>query len=276
MKISDWLDSSTRQLREADIPTARLDAEIILAHTLRKPRTWLHAYGDNEIDGREVEIADARIDLRITRVPLAYIIGHKEFYGRSFFVNTATLIPRPESEALIGIFLGLTLEDGARVVDVGTGSGALGITAALERPQTKTTLIDVDNRALEVARKNAKQLGTDVEYMRSDLLEAYMFKPDVVLANLPYVDETWETSPELMHEPDLALYASDNGMALIKKLFDQLHSRWPDEEMHILIEADPKQHHALAHYAEKLGYRLEQASGFIAHFVADRVEGVRT
>ena len=99
--ISDWLTDATAALQRAHLPTARLDAEVILAHTIRRPRTFLHAHSEEPLLPRHEEIANARIDLRCDRVPVAYIVGHKEFYGRNFKVTTATLIPRPESEALI-------------------------------------------------------------------------------------------------------------------------------------------------------------------------------
>ena len=99
--VKDWIDDATRQLQHASIPSARLDAELLLAHTIRKPRTWLHAHTDDTLESRQVEIAQARLDLRLDRVPVAYIIGHKEFYGHTFKVTTATLIPRPESEILL-------------------------------------------------------------------------------------------------------------------------------------------------------------------------------
>src|SRR4051812_7228925 len=98
--INDWLADATRQLVFADIPSARLDAELILAHTLRKNRSYLHAHPEEALTDRSIEIANARLALRIERVPVAYIIGHKEFYGHKFLVTTATLIPRPESETL--------------------------------------------------------------------------------------------------------------------------------------------------------------------------------
>ena len=99
--IRIWLRDAAEQLANALIPSALLDAEIILAHTLRKSRTWLHAHGDEPIDPRQQEIAEARLQLRLERTPVAYIIGHKEFYGRLFKVTPASLIPRPESQGRI-------------------------------------------------------------------------------------------------------------------------------------------------------------------------------
>jgi release factor glutamine methyltransferase len=147
MQLKDWLDSATNQLAAIGIKSARLDAEIILDHTISKNRTYLHAHDDELLDGRSMEIADARLALRLDHVPIAYIIGHKEFYGRKFQVTTATLIPRPESETLIDMLRDLLpknqplfSEQKIRLVDVGTGSGNLGITAKLEFPELHVTL----------------------------------------------------------------------------------------------------------------------------------------
>ena len=101
MTIAEWMTHAAAALQSAGIPSARLDAEIILAHTLKKSRTYLHAHDDETLEARELEIADARLALREDRTPVAYIIGHKEFYGRPFKVTPSTLIPRPESEMII-------------------------------------------------------------------------------------------------------------------------------------------------------------------------------
>lgn len=260
--IDAWLEQAIRQLIEATIPSARLDAELILAHTLRKPRTWLHAHGDEPLSARHQEIANARIDLRRDRVPLAYIIGHKEFYGRQFEVTTATLIPRPESEVMIELLGELPLQDGNRLVDVGTGSGCLGISAKLEHPGLEVTLVDIDTHALVVAQKNADQHEARLTTLKSNLLAGYPYSPDIVLANLPYVDQEWERSPETDHEPPLALFAEDNGLKLIKQLIDQCAIKLLPGG-HLLIEADPRQHHFITTYAESRRLTLVGTRGFI-------------
>ena len=111
MNISDWLRSATKRLKDIGIESPRLDAELILAETLRKPRTYLHAHLDEDIDPRRIDIAEARLDLRKDRVPIAYIIGHKEFYGREFHVTPSVLIPRPESEDIVTTFLDIAAGD---------------------------------------------------------------------------------------------------------------------------------------------------------------------
>lgn len=251
-KISYWLRDAADQLAAAGILSALLDAEIILAHTLRKSRTYLHAHGDEKLSYRTVEIADARLDLRLDRTPIAYIIGHKEFYGRLFKVSPAVLIPRPESEIMIELLA--KFHDGTkkRLVDIGTGSGALAITAKLEHPELDVTASDIDARALAIAEENARTLGAKVRFFTSDLFDVLPGKFDYILANLPYVDESWERSLETNTEPAGALFAPDGGLATIKQfimsLDDKLHPGG-----HAYIEADPEQHDAIIDLAKTRG-----------------------
>jgi release factor glutamine methyltransferase len=267
--IKDWLHTATAELVAAGIPSAKLDAEIILGHTLRCSRTYLHAHDDEPLSPRQHEIADARLRLRLDRIPVAYIIGHKEFYGRIFRVTPATLIPRPESEMIITLLkeyaaqtkldLHSTIE---RLVDVGTGSGCLGITAKCELPELDVTLIDVSRHALTVASNNASRLGAEVHTLRSNLLSDYPFTATYMLANLPYVDEQWERSPETDHEPALALFADDEGLDLIYKLLDQAPSRMTPNGL-LFIEADPRQHAAIIKAAKNRGFTHEESRDFI-------------
>jgi len=268
LTVNDWLAEATHQLVFKNVPSARLDAELLLAHTLRQPRTWLHGHGDDELEDRMIEIANARLDLRIDRVPVAYIIGHKEFYGRRFKVTTATLIPRPESEALIELLKkalpkneSLLNERPLRLVDVGTGSGILGITAKLEHPELDVTLADISRHALKVAATNATTLQADVALLQSNLLAEYPFVADIIVANLPYVNPEWERSPETNHEPPLALFAEKNGLALIFELLTQTKAKLVNGGK-LLLEADPEQHPEIVKEAIKNGLVLTETNDY--------------
>lgn len=255
MTISDWLRDATKQLKDIGIESNRLDAELILAHTLRKPRTYLHAHLDEEIDERRYDIANARLDLRLERTPLAYITGHKEFYGRSFAVTPSVLVPRPESEILVTWLLELTAGEitPKKLIDIGTGSGVLGITAKLERPHLDVLLTDIDAKALATAARNAERFGAHVVTRRDNLLDTQGYQADYIIANLPYVDAAWsDTSPELRHEPEHALYAPEGGLRLIYQLLPQLE-RWLIPGGIALLEADPTQHTAIRESAQSHG-----------------------
>lgn len=263
LSVKDWLDDATKQLVFANIGTARLDSELILAHTLRQNRSYLHAHQDDILSARDLEIANARLDLRLDHVPVAYIIGHKEFYGRRFRVSTATLIPRPETEALLDLLAealpknsALITEAPLRLVDVGTGSGILGITAKLEYPELDVTLVDISRHALKVAEQNARSLHAEVTTLRSDLLANYVFVADIILANLPYVDPDWERSKETQHEPEEALFAANGGKALIFELLSQTNAKLATGGT-LILEADPEQHEAIKSEAKKYGLLLQ-------------------
>lgn len=261
--IKSWLAAATKELEAHHITSAYLDAEIILSHTIRKPRTYLHAHPDDELELRFREIADARLLLRTDRVPIAYIIGHKDFYGRRFKVTTSTLIPRPETEDIIPIVKKLVpqnlslFDESFRIVDVGTGSGCIGITLKLELPEAEVTLLDISPHALKVAASNASQLGAEVQGIKSDLLQSYPFRSNIIVANLPYVDSTWERSPETNHEPEVALFATDGGLALIKKLIHQASARLAPDG-YLVLEADPSQHAEIVQIGIKHGFHLYQ------------------
>ena len=260
--INEWLEEATRQLAKASINSARLDAELILAHALQKDRTYLHAHSDDLLELTVQQKADAQLTRRLKYTPIAYIVGFKEFYGRRFSVTTNTLIPRPESEAIIDNLKELidsslmpAVGKRLRLIDVGTGSGCLGITAKLEFPELKVTLTDISPPALEVARTNAQRLHADVALLESDLLQSYHLQADIIIANLPYVDSAWEVSPDTIHEPSIALFADDGGLTLIRKLIDQAVSVLTPQGL-LLLEADPRQHRLIIARASHQGFRL--------------------
>lgn len=263
MTITQWLAHATAHLAQADIPSSRLDAEIILAHTLRKSRTYLHAHGDDTIDSRQHDIADARLQLRLDRTPIAYIIGHKEFYGRTFRVSPSVLIPRPESEAMIALLREYATTHTVReLVDVGTGSGCLGITAKLELPSAHVTLIDISRHALKVAESNAAHLRAEVRLVKGDLLREYPLVADAILANLPYVDPEWERSPETNYEPKEALFAADHGLALIRELLQQAPAHLSNVGS-LFIEADETQHGSIIQLGAEMGFSYILTHGLI-------------
>lgn len=258
-KLKDWLKSSVNLLKVSNIPSPYLDAELILMHTLKCNRTFLHANNDIALSNEELKIATSLLERRINREPIAYLVGQKEFYSRNFLVTKDTLIPRPESEQIIEFLKSLNLSNitNPKLADVGTGSGCLGITAKLERPELDVTLIDISSKALEVSRQNIQQFNAKATIIKNDLLNNIKLSFDIIIANLPYVNKKWERSPETSHEPGIALFAEDNGMELIKKLFSQCTTRL-NQDGYLIIEADPIQHIQLIDFA--LDYNLELIS----------------
>lgn len=261
--LHKWLVRAAGELAAANIPTSRLDAEILLAHVLETGRSWLHAHGDEVLDHKVEKRATKLLNQRIQRIPIAYLTGHKEFYGRDFIVTPDVLIPRPETETLIELAKELHL--GGQLLDVGTGSGCIGLTLALENG-CAPTLSDVSPAALAVTRQNAETLKINATLIESNLLNHWLTREvppfDIITANLPYVDRAWERSKETDHEPVLALFADDHGLALIFQLITQT-PRVLRSGGFLLLEADPEQHPAIIDYAQQNGLVPETVRDYI-------------
>ncbi len=263
--VDTWLAAAAAQLRTAGIASSRLDSELLLSHVLQRPRHWLHAHGDSILSQAHQMQAEQLLTRRLRHEPLAYLVGHKEFYGRDFVVSPAVLVPRPETEQMIALLLQLIQPTQRTIADVGTGSGILAITAQLELPQCQVDAYDISPEALTIAQRNAQQHGaTSVKFIQSDLLAAAQQRYDVILANLPYVNPAWQRDDrETAHEPALALFAKDDGLALISTLLAQTE-RWLAPGGLLILEADPCQHsriiaraamHQLTHVRSE-GYAL--------------------
>lgn len=243
MNVSSWLN---------DAPIDRLDNELIIAHALGRDRTFVHAHPEYEFTEAEHDQIQVATKRRASGEPLAYILGRKEFYGRNFLVTPATLIPRPETEALID--LAKTLRP-SKILDVGTGSGCIAITLALELPKTEVEAVDISKPALRVAQENAQKLGAKVVFFQSDLLKNTQ-KYDLIIANLPYVDKNWDwLSKELDFEPQNALFADDGGLALIKKLIREAPAHL-NKNGHLILEADLSQHQKIADFAADNSFKI--------------------
>ena len=263
--VDTWLAAAAAQLRTADIASSRLDSELLLSYVLQRPRHWLHAHGDSTLLHEQQVQAEQLLTRRLQHEPLAYLVGHKEFYGRDFVVSPAVLVPRPETEQMISLLLQLIQPTQRTIVDVGTG--ILAITAQLELPQCQVDAYDISPEALAIAQRNAQQHGTtSVNFIQSDLLAAAQQRYDVVLANLPYVNPTWQRDDrETAHEPALALFAKDDGLALISTLLAQTE-QWLAPSGLLILEADPCQHSRII--ARATAYQLThmQSEGYALAF----------
>lgn len=280
-KLNDTLLASITSLTRQQIPTPQLDAEVLLAHTLRVSRSWLHAHSNDELTQEQVRVFEKLIERRLNREPVSYITGTKEFYGREFIVTPDVLIPRPETEDLVELSIETAYNIphtsyhpyGLNAVDVGTGSGAVGLTVLAQSPRINDMyLLDISPKALAVAKQNNRTLFhlKRIQYYESDLLSKLIYPEmvpfDIVIANLPYVDKTWETSPETAHEPALALYADQNGLALIFQLIEQSTVALR-QFGYLLLEADPEQHQAIISFALNHGFAHKTTRGYAMSFM---------
>ena len=266
MTVQEFLSQATRTLQDAGIETARLDVLILLEDATEMSRATLLAHPDTSISAQQLEVLNNNITQRKRHTPLAYIRGRCMFYGREFAVNKHVLIPRPESEALIDCLKQLPLGGTPRIADIGTGSGCLGITAALELLGAEVFLYDIDADALQVAKKNTQKRHVDIRLKQQDLLQDCDEQFDVVLANLPYVPENYPVNQAVEFEPKLALYSGSDGLGHYRKLWRQLGDM-TYLPTHVISESLPEQHKALAALARTAGYALEHTQDFAQHFV---------
>ncbi len=208
------LERATERLTDSETP--RLDAELLLTSALGCDRAALVMRSDDELDPASVARYDALVGRRAAHEPVAYILGYKDFRNLRLHVDRRVLIPRPETELLVEV--GLTLPHRARVVDVGTGSGAIALALKDERRDLEVSATDVSVGALEVARENAVRLGLEVRFVLGDLLAGV--PADAVLANLPYVATDGPPLPPDVsrHEPTGALFAGTDGLLQIRRL----------------------------------------------------------
>jgi len=215
-----------RLLQDPDGSVDRFDREVLLAHAIDRDRAWIWSHLDDQVENpKHLEQYDQLLAQRTRGHPVAYLLGYREFYARRFYVSPEVLIPRPETELLIELALDLLPKEKARVIDVGTGSGAIGLTLAAERPEWAVLASDLSESALAVASINRDQLALDrVELAHCDLLSGLSDRRfDLVISNPPYVAEgdPHLDSGDLRYEPAIALASGHDGLDLIRLLINQ-------------------------------------------------------
>jgi release factor glutamine methyltransferase len=246
--VLDLLKWTTEHLNRQGIDTARLDAEILLAHALGMKRLDLYLNYEKPISQDERSVFRELVNRRAKqRVPVSQLLGEREFWSMRFLVNSDVLTPRPETEVLVSAALDAMpdLERAYRVLDLGTGSGAIALAIANERPAAQLTASDVSISALKVARTNADQLQLKdrVRFVEGSLFAALPGEIfDLVIANPPYIarSERAVLPPELSHEPEEALFGGEDGYAVIRPLVAQVGTALIEGGL-FLVELDPRQ-----------------------------------
>lgn len=262
MSIEQWLKDATAQLGKAGIATARLDALLLLEDAMAKDRAWLLAHPETIVSKENCTLLTQQLRRRAMHEPIAYIRGFSDFYGRRFTVSNKVLQPRPESEAIIEQLMSLPITNGMTLADVGTGSGALGITAKLVRPGLSVTLIDIDTEALLVAKINSEKHKTELTLVHNNLL-AGLQPFDIILANLPYVPIDYALNEAARHEPSIAIFGGADGLDLYRTMFKQLEL---SPAKYIITEALPFQQNTLATIAQAANYRSLGGDDFVQTF----------
>ncbi len=266
--IQEVLSSGTKYLEERQIDEARHSMQSLLMHVLGCDKTWLYLHYQDPIEEQKLTPLRDLLRQRGQGVPLQHLLGSVEFYRRDFTTDSRALIPRPETEELVEMALqACEKKEGMRILDMGTGSGIIGITLALELADYKPMVVmaDISDAALSLALQNATALAAPVKTYRSDLFslwqdenpESSAVTPpsdfELVLANLPYVPEGEAGSIELSHDPATALYGGEDGLDIVRRFLKDALPHLASRAL-VMLEVGHDQGHAVAALMQELGY----------------------
>lgn len=278
MTIKQALIKYSKLLKDKKITFADLDAEVILAYILKKPKEYLFSHSENNLTTKQLNDVKAFIQRRVKGEPVAYLTNHKEFFGLDFYVDKRVLIPRPETEILVEEVIKYVNNKSSRcescshqskarlsttrqkltICDIGTGSGCIAISLAKHLPHASIMATDISKPALNVAKKNAQKHNVKIKFLQSDLLESVSKnKIDILIANLPYLDDDYKyllpsfNIKSLKYEPQNALMGGPDGLDLYRRLFKQIKAS-KYNNLTVFTEIDPRQKVSLTKYILKL------------------------
>lgn len=255
MNFQHWLREAISQLQESDSP--RRDAEILLEYVTGKGRTWILAFGETELTDAQRQQLAALLARRRRGEPIAHLIGEREFWSLPLFVSPATLIPRPDTECLVEQALARLPATSCRILDLGTGTGAIALALASERPDCDVTAVDRMPEAVALAQRNATRHAiTNVRILQSDWFSALAGNQfEMIVSNPPYIDELDPhlSQGDVRFEPLTALVAGDHGMADIKHIIERARAVLMPEGM-LLLEHGWQQGTAVRDAFVRAGY----------------------
>ena len=265
--IKNWLNEAVNKLEDIksinklNISNTRLDAEILLLDVIKKSKVFLYTDSDYILTNLELKKLDLLLKRRLKGEPIAYIIGHKEFWSLDLKVTSDVLIPRPDTELLVEKVLeSLPKDKNCKIADIGTGSGAIAIALAKERPNWQIHAVDLSEKSLKIARQNAVYNHiNNTKFYCADLFTGFEnidFKFDAIVSNPPYIDINDEyitniNSIELQYEPKMALIAENMGMDIIEKLI-KFAPRFLVNKGFLFIEHGYKQKEDIKNYLKDI------------------------
>lgn len=268
MQLKNVLDKTTAFFREKGFSSPRLDAELLMAHGLQIQRIQLYLKFDQPMKDSELATLRELVRRRGQGEPVAYILGHREFYKHSFKVTPDVLIPRPETEHVVEDAINWVADKTASLglIDLGTGSGCLGLSVLNELPNSRLVAVDISEKALAIARENAESMGVldRVAFVQTDagdvqtVLSVYKKfterqSVDILLSNPPYIDKNDSRVEDGVKkfEPHLALYADENGLALLKS-WTEKYSPFLANDALVLMEMGLDQGESMMHFYQTL------------------------
>ena len=224
MTVLEILQSATAYFKKREIESARLNAEHLLAHVLKRKRIELYLEFERTLTEEELAPLRDLVRRRGQGEPLQHLLGTVEFAGHVFLCDKRALVPRPETEELVGLLKSRIENRESKILDVGTGSGVIALSLAAKFPEAEVTATDLSEEALALARENAERLGLTrrVEFLRGDLLTYVSHVFDLIVANLPYVAEMdrGTLAREVLHDPETALFGGERGDEIIRRLIE--------------------------------------------------------
>ncbi|ATJ82087.1 peptide chain release factor N(5)-glutamine methyltransferase [Halomonas beimenensis] len=257
MRLDLLLARATERLAAAGSPSARLDAEVLLCHVLGVDRTWLYTWGDREAGAETEARFEALVAARVEGRPVAHLTGEREFWGLPLATSPATLIPRPDTETLVEAALERAGPSG-RLLDLGTGTGAVALAFASERPSWTVTGVDLRPEAVSLARDNAARLGLErVRFLASDWFVALAGECfELIVSNPPYIaeDDPHLARGDVRFEPRSALVAAEAGLADLRHLVTASRRHLASEGW-LLLEHGAGQGAAVREALAAAGYR---------------------
>jgi len=229
MTVLEALQATSAYLKKHNVENSRLNAEHLMAHALDRKRIELYLDFERELTETELEPLRKLVKRRSAGEPLQHLLGNVEFCGLTFLCDKRAMVPRPETEQLVELVEARIENRESRIVDVGTGSGVIAITLAAKLPEVKILAVDVSDDALALAQENAAMLNLKdrVDFLKSRLLENVEGAFDLIVANLPYISihDRHTLSREVLHDPEVALFAGIRGDELVSELIDQASTR---------------------------------------------------
>jgi release factor glutamine methyltransferase len=229
MTVLEVLQTTTAFFKKHDIENPRLNAEHLLAHALGRKRIELYLDFERELTETELTPLRDLVKRRSEGEPLQHLLGTVEFCGHVFLCDKRAMVPRPETEELVEFLKSEIQDPKSEIVDVGTGSGVIALSFAAEFPEAKILAVDVSDDALALAQENAARLklSNRVQFLKSRLLENVEGVFDLITANLPYIStqDRHTLSREVLHDPEIALFAGARGDELVRELIDQAPTR---------------------------------------------------
>lgn len=273
--VQEALQSAADYLAKRRLRSPRQDADLLVASVLKRDRTFLYTHPEHPLSTAQKHLLQQWLIKRGEHFPLQYLRGKQEFYGREFSVRPGVFIPRPETELVLEAALGLlreSPEEHLRAIDVGTGSGCIGITLACEEPRVVVTATDVSPIALQVAHQNAKKHRCldRLEFREGQTLNPVKDRPGyyhLVVSNPPYVSHQERNRVDASvdkHEPHEAVYAAESGQAIYKQLFSEARKVLRDQGK-LVVELGEGAKQGICRLAQEKGWVLEGSRKDLAH-----------